>query len=175
LLSLAVLERRLMDRRWNAVILSLIPGAGHLYLGYPGKALTWAILTLFSFWILWPFAAISCWSLGKKTLMAEDIEAIRRASDGRTPAWMPPWMPPSELSKNETKSINSDSWIHNLPKIRENSDGRTDNLPELSERAAISTDSNDVITQLEKLSKLKEKGILTEEEFQAHKKKILGM
>jgi len=35
--------------------------------------------------------------------------------------------------------------------------------------------SNEVITQLERLAKLKEQGILTEEELQAQKKKILGM
>lgn len=67
-----------MDRRWNAVILSIIPGAGHLYLGYPGKAIIWAILQICSVWILWPLAVLSCWSLGKHTLMAEDLQALRK-------------------------------------------------------------------------------------------------
>ena len=35
--------------------------------------------------------------------------------------------------------------------------------------------TDNVISQLEKLSQLKDKGVLTEEEFQAQKKKILGM
>jgi hypothetical protein len=37
------------------------------------------------------------------------------------------------------------------------------------------SDPNDVISQLERLAKLKEQGILTEEELQAQKKKILGI
>ena len=37
------------------------------------------------------------------------------------------------------------------------------------------TGSEDQVEQLEKLAKLKEEGILTEEEFQAKKKQILGL
>jgi TM2 domain-containing membrane protein YozV len=70
-----------MQRRWNAVALSLIPGMGHLYLGYPMKALLWAILTVCSAWLLWPVAAISAWSIGKHTIMAEDIQDMKAASE----------------------------------------------------------------------------------------------
>jgi len=72
-----------MDRRWNAVLLSIIPGLGHLYLGYPFKALMWAVLQICSLWLLWPLAALSAWSLGKKTLMAEDMQAIRKAIEDK--------------------------------------------------------------------------------------------
>jgi len=37
------------------------------------------------------------------------------------------------------------------------------------------SNTEDVVTQLEKLAKLKEQGILTEEEFQAKKKQLLGI
>ena len=40
--------------------------------------------------------------------------------------------------------------------------------------APTSSSSIDVIMQLERLAKLKEQGILSEEEFQAQKHKILG-
>jgi hypothetical protein len=41
--------------------------------------------------------------------------------------------------------------------------------------AAPSDDSNDQMAQLEKLGQLKADGILTDEEFQAKKKQILGL
>ena len=72
-----------MQRRWNAVLLSLIPGVGHLYLGFPFKALVWFVLTVCSCWLLWPIAAISAWSLGKTTLQAEDLQAIRKAIENQ--------------------------------------------------------------------------------------------
>ncbi|NOK62688.1 MAG: hypothetical protein GFH27_549293n66 [Chloroflexi bacterium AL-W] len=41
--------------------------------------------------------------------------------------------------------------------------------------ATASTETEDVLMQLEKLSQLRDKGILTEEEFAAAKAKLLGM
>ena len=53
---------------------------------------------------------------------------------------------------------------------------KTISIPPISaDEREVLTPSGDVISQLEKLSELKEKGILTEEEFQIQKKKILGM
>ena len=72
-----------MDRKSNAVILSIIPGLGHLYLGYPGKAVMWFLLSVCSCGLLWPFCFISAWSTGKHTLQAEDLQAIRRAVENR--------------------------------------------------------------------------------------------
>lgn len=45
---------------------------------------------------------------------------------------------------------------------------------DIAKTVSTTSDSNDVVVQLEGLAKLKEQGILTEEEFQAQKKKILG-
>jgi hypothetical protein len=47
-------------------------------------------------------------------------------------------------------------------------------LPAQTDATASSNDQNNVILQLERLAKLKEQGILSDEEFQAQKKKILG-
>ena len=78
-----------MDRRTKAIVLSIIPGLGHLYLGYPGKAVFWYILGLFGVYlateapailfIVWFICMICVWSLGKHTLMAQDVESISRA------------------------------------------------------------------------------------------------
>ncbi len=76
-----------MDRRTNAIIMSIIPGLGHLYLGYPFKALLWFVVGGgvavasggVGFLLVWPICMICVWSLGKHTLMAEDMESIRRA------------------------------------------------------------------------------------------------
>lgn len=46
---------------------------------------------------------------------------------------------------------------------------------EPSQKESTLSDTKDTVSQLEKLVKLKEQGILTEEEFQAQKKKILGI
>lgn len=43
-----------------------------------------------------------------------------------------------------------------------------------TQKETTSSNPSDVATQLEKLAKLKEQGIITEEEFQAQKKKVLG-
>ena len=40
---------------------------------------------------------------------------------------------------------------------------------------AVAAPANDMTTQLEQLAKLKEEGILTQEEFDAKKKQILGI
>ena len=45
---------------------------------------------------------------------------------------------------------------------------------ENQENNSLSESSNDVITQLEKLSKLKEDGVLTQEEFDIQKQQILN-
>lgn len=66
--------------------MSIIPGLGHLYLGYPFKALLWfAVGVIFAvptagagLLLVWPICMICVWSLGKHTLMAEDMESIRR-------------------------------------------------------------------------------------------------
>jgi hypothetical protein len=44
-----------------------------------------------------------------------------------------------------------------------------------SDDTAAGSDGDDQIAQLEKLAQLKKDGILTEEEFQAKKKQILGL
>lgn len=72
-----------MDRKSNAVILSIIPGLGHLYLGFPGKAVMWFLLSVCSCGLLWPFCLLSAWSTGKHTLQAEDLQAIRRAVENK--------------------------------------------------------------------------------------------
>jgi Short C-terminal domain len=49
--------------------------------------------------------------------------------------------------------------------------------PEVEDEAPVDDGSaltDDDISQLEKLSKLKEQGVLTEDEFEAQKQKILG-
>ncbi len=79
-----------MQRRWNAVLLSLIPGLGHFYLGYPGKALFWFLLALIAIitqsagfiLLVWVICMVAAWSLGKRTLMAEDLQAIRQKVEG---------------------------------------------------------------------------------------------
>jgi hypothetical protein len=88
-----------MDRRTIAVLLSIIPGFGHLYLGYPFKAIKWFFSLIIIFimasvvnvflhgsgsWILiayWVLTMASAWELGKHTLQAEDLEAIRREQE----------------------------------------------------------------------------------------------
>lgn len=47
--------------------------------------------------------------------------------------------------------------------------------PSSSAPAPTSTASNDMFAQLEKLGELKDKGILTQAEFDAKKKQILGL
>lgn len=82
-----------MDRRTNAIILSLIPGLGHLYLGFPSKAILWFVVGFIAavvsagvgLLVVWPICMICVWSLGKHTLMAQDLEAISRAiKQGKT-------------------------------------------------------------------------------------------
>lgn len=68
-----------MDRKSNAIVLSIVPGLGHLYLGYPLKAIMWFILTCISCGLLWPFCILSAWSIGKHTIQSEDIQAMRRS------------------------------------------------------------------------------------------------
>jgi len=75
-----------LDRRTNAIIMSIIPGLGHLYLGYPFKALLWFVVGVVAavaggvgLLVVWPICMICVWSLGKHTMMAEDMESIRRA------------------------------------------------------------------------------------------------
>jgi len=46
---------------------------------------------------------------------------------------------------------------------------------EVPSQAAAPVEANDDVAQLEKLAELKDKGILTQEEFDAKKKEILGL
>ena len=58
--------------------------------------------------------------------------------------------------------------IYNLPAIREEGTRATPGVSTVP-----SQDSSDKIMQIEKLGELKDKGLLTEEEFQKEKDKIL--
>jgi len=51
----------------------------------------------------------------------------------------------------------------------------TQAAPSSTAPAATSADSDDMFAQLEKLGELKDKGILTQAEFDAKKKQILGL
>ena len=73
--------------------MSIIPGLGHLYLGYPFKAILWFVFGGsisvatggVGFLFVWPICMICVWSLGKHTLMAQDMEAITRViKQGKT-------------------------------------------------------------------------------------------
>jgi hypothetical protein len=80
-----------------------------------------------------------------------------------------------ELSDEEIDSAVNELGIEKQPQTEE--DKQQSQQAERSEEApAQSSDSNDdYIAELEKLSDLKDKGILTDEEFEAKKKELLGL
>ena len=52
--------------------------------------------------------------------------------------------------------------------------GREEQAPEVAEEAPSPVPTADLAEQLKKLAELREQGILTEDEFAAEKKKLLG-
>lgn len=80
-----------MERKTKAVILSIIPGLGHLYLGFIWRGLLYmiigiggAILTAgVGLIIIWPVFMIDAYQKGRHTLMASDLEAISKAINAK--------------------------------------------------------------------------------------------
>lgn len=75
-----------MERKTKAVILSLIPGLGHLYLGFIFRGVGWLILGIggtvatagIGLLLIWPICMIDAYQRGRHTLMAADLEKIAR-------------------------------------------------------------------------------------------------
>ena len=74
-----------MERKTKAVILSIVPGLGHLYLGFIVRGLCWMILgicvaggsTGVGLMILvWSICMIDAYQKGRHTVMAADIEKL---------------------------------------------------------------------------------------------------
>jgi len=67
-------------------------------------------------------------------------------------------------------------WLEEHNKSAKKSDmpAMVQAVTKASTQETQTSDQNNVILQLERIAKLKEQGILTEEEFQNQKKKILG-
>ena len=79
-----------MERKTKAVILSIVPGLGHLYLGFIFRGLGWMILGiggavvtadvgLNASILIWPVCMIDAYQKGRHTVMAADIEKLARS------------------------------------------------------------------------------------------------
>lgn len=69
---------------------------------------------------------------------------------------------------NQTKGTITITYIRTPPWLEEH------NMVTKKPEIPIAVNSIDVVTQLERLAKLKDQGVLSEEEFQMQKKTILG-
>ena len=75
-----------MERKTKAVILSIVPGLGHLYLGFIFRGLGWMILGIVGalpagvgLILVWPVCMIDAYQKGRHTVMAADIEKLARS------------------------------------------------------------------------------------------------
>jgi len=77
----------IMERKTKAVILSIVPGLGHLYLGFIFRGLGWMILGIggavvtagVGLILIWPVCMIDAYQKGRHTIMAADIEKLARS------------------------------------------------------------------------------------------------
>jgi len=77
----------IMERKTKAVILSIVPGLGHLYLGFIFRGLGWMILGIggavvtagVGLILIWPVCMIDAYQKGRHTVMAADIEKLARS------------------------------------------------------------------------------------------------
>jgi len=73
-----------MERKTKAVILSIVPGLGHLYLGFIVRGLCWMILGIcvavgssdVGLILVWSICMIDAYQKGRHTVMAADIEKL---------------------------------------------------------------------------------------------------
>ena len=76
-----------MERKTKAVILSIVPGLGHIYLGFIVRGLCWMILGIcvavvtfgVGLILIWPVCMIDAYQKGRHTVMAADIEKLARS------------------------------------------------------------------------------------------------
>jgi len=75
-----------MERKTKAVILSIVPGLGHLYLGFIFRGLCWMMLGICAVGaagvgliLIWPVCMIDAYQKGRHTVMAADIEKLARS------------------------------------------------------------------------------------------------